>query len=433
VKQKHFRTYFFATIFCTFLSVPAHAGGGSCDRSSSNFQGTACACHPNAVAADKRNVLHLQTKSDAGAADLYCYKKDNLSWQDVNGESKECDLSGNKSCPSSVEDLLSDTTGKFSKCDCLGTLDSLLTFRPLCESSLCQVCKSGNDCEKVQERFKTDWDSSKDSAQCMTPLIGGTKYERKKRVCGLCKNIGGNGWKKITLVVRGYSNNQDIAEEIVATIRSFEPFGYLFNSGTFTFQYADFPFNSFITRQLVEEPAGSGKYKYSSGTEAMLKSATKQVCPNTDVVIFIDKDFPATGIGGYTRQDGTIYSAGYGATVAHELGHSICGLTDEYFIPEKERFIASTLHGLNENAKNIDRNECGKFKDIDPKIPCIPITSSQNEGGTYKKSSNQSLMNNDNKGFNLMSCVGCLEKLTDSTSNVQRANICRGLSGVVLP
>jgi hypothetical protein len=437
----------FILLIVAYVS-PAFAGGSSCDKkacdkSSSCFKGIGCDCHSSQTLADQRNILHLLDREDADSAELYCYKPEfeissSWSWEQLinaandhyqsNGTSKECDTSNDHQCPSSVADLLDSTPGKYSKCDCLGNLN----FRTICESSICQVCKNNNDCKRLGA-ISSDWDNTKDSATCMTPIFGANKYEKKIRTCGYCNHIDGNGWKKITLVLRGVSNAEQTAKSIISSLKSFEPFNYLFNQGAFTFQYASFPFASYVSYQLVEEPAGSGKLKYSSTTEALITTAAKNVCTNTDVVIFIDQNFPVTGIGAYTRPDGNIYSAPYPATIAHELGHSICGLGDEYYIPDNERFIASTMHGMNENAKNIDRYECNKFKSVDSNLPCIAIASTQGEGGSYKKSSSQSLMNNDNVGFNLMSCIGCLEKLSDTTSNSQRAAICRGLNGVIKP
>ena len=318
---------------------------------------------------------------------------------------------------------------------------------PYCKDKKCNECLEDSDCSAKS------YVPESATADCIF-----AKYYDKNKLCTYCQHISGSGDYKITFVV----NRADMGNysKFVDDIISIEPFKYLNYKNKFTFQVVDtFHLSSFLSLEYHSRGhQGAAVVQTSYLTKDAKKEIidfSNEICGKTDLVIFIDGNYPQRYIigqdgaiilltesqPGYCSWQGNKFIA-YGyygdrpklvGDIQHELGHCIGYLGDEYFYEfrGKEDYGLINLAKPNLDASNTE-DQCQKFNSYGiPKPNCFEISSTTSapsynlriEKGIRKSTSDSKM--GDSDLFNIISCAGILNKVLGWDIKAQGVLYCK--------
>ncbi|HRZ85961.1 MAG TPA: hypothetical protein P5277_04245 [Candidatus Paceibacterota bacterium] len=249
-------------------------------------------------------------------------------------------------------------------------------------------------------------------------------YRPKQSVCTSCLSL--RGGEEGTVITFAGSIPLQSAKYIVDSLVEIQPFKYLDETNKIRFQFAQVKFDNFIIPFLYKSPINSRVY-LDIKTQREMVSLVRETCPDTnDPVIhnyliktaYHSPQANAVFIGAAFDSDIRV--------LAHELGHQLGGLADEYSLPYESRWYPGSIQNT---GPNVDNSDCNKFENVD-ELNCWTIWGLRNDlsfpvpENLFKSTQNSIMANHRGSSFNIISCQALLEKVGELDENTA-LNLCK--------
>lgn len=282
------------------------------------------------------------------------------------------------------------------------------TAYPFCGNNKCNQCLATSDCDRGIAGAFPNNPFTDIKSHCFE-----VKYYEREKDCYYCRRIQGNAGTKVAIIVLGYDNPEQIAEQAVSSIYAIQPYTYLIDNGKLSFYSVHGEYDKMMKPVHYTDSEWAKKliFIHTESVDEVLSYASS-VCDNSFVIV-IDRNYPFLPL--FLGFQPTGYKVLFvpgpdGTTIAHEIGH-VFNLEDEQLLPKKYDSGAANLDNTNPN------KVCPKFDGygLDQK-KCIPIKSTFKVNGqsvifdaeVSRSTEKPSIMACNGGMFNIASCIGLM-------------------------